>query len=162
MRSAIVLLAFASLGLAARPARAQAPRTSSQEGQDILNYPLTLPRANQLIAAVEAMTKYLVSLPNFQDRLLDSMKMTAAERRAQLETDPKAMAILKAHGLTAQDYLVGVPSLRMALMAAQAPADTPNLAVSPANLAFAKANVAQLKPKMDAADGVRPIKKAER
>ena len=158
MRSAILLLVFALLGLAAGPAGAQTPRTSSQEGQDILNYPLTLSRANQLIAAVEGMTKYLVSLPNFQDRLLDSMKMTAAQRRAQLESDPKAMAILKAHGLTAQDYLVGVPSLRMALKAAQAPADTPNLAVSPANLAFAKANVAQLKPKMDAADGIKPRK----
>jgi hypothetical protein len=110
-----------------------------------------------LIAAVEAMTKYLVSLPNFQDRLLDSMKMTAAQRRAQLESDPKAMAILKAHGLTAQDYLVGVP-LRMALRAAEAPADTPNLAVSPANLAFARANAAQLRPKMDAADGIKPRK----
>ena len=149
------VLALVFFGLTAGPARAQAPRTSSQEGQDILNYPLTLARANQLISAVEAMTKYLVSRPDFQDRLINSMKMTAAERRAQLETDPKAMAILKANGLTAHDYLVGVPSLRMALMAAQGPADAPNLAVSPANLAFAKANVAQLKPRMDAADGIK-------
>jgi hypothetical protein len=158
MRRPIVLLVFAFLVSAAGPARAQAVRSSAQEGQDILNYPLTLVRANELIAAVEAMTKYLVTLPNFQDRLLNSMKMTAAERRMQLESDPKAMAILKAHGLTAQDYLVGVPSLRMALKAAEAPTDTPNLAVSPANLTFAKANLAQLKPKLDAADGIKPRK----
>ena len=43
------------------------------------------------------------------------MKMTAAERRDSIEKDPKAMAILKQNGQTAQDYLVGVPALRMAL-----------------------------------------------
>ena len=155
----LVVLAVMCAGLtAAAPARAQTAKTPS-EGQDLFNYPLTLSRANQLISAVEAMTKYLVSLPNVQDRLLNSMKMTAAERRVQLETDPKAMAILKANGLTAQDYLVGVPALRMALMAAQGPADAPNLAVSPANLAFGRANLAQLKPKLDAADGIKPTKK---
>ena len=159
MRGTLVLLVVMFFGLAAGPARAQAPKTSAQEGQDILNYPLTLPRANQLIAAVEAMTKYLVSRPDFQDRLINSMKMSAAERSAQLETDPKAMAILKANGLTVHDYLVGVPSLRMALVAAQAPGDAPSLAVSPANLAFAKANLAQLKPKLDAADGIRTPRK---
>jgi hypothetical protein len=31
---------------------------------------------------------------------------------------------------------------------------TPNIIASPANVAFAKANLAQLKPKMDAADGI--------
>ena len=158
MRGTLVALAVMCAGLTvAAPARAQTPKTPS-EGQDLFNYPLTLPRANQLISAVEAMTKYLVALPNVQERLLDSMKMTAAERRVQLETDPKAMAILKANGLTAQDYLVGVPALRMALMAAQGPADAPNLAVSPANLAFGRANLAQLKPKLDAADGIKPKK----
>jgi hypothetical protein len=34
-------------------------------------------------------------------------------------------------------------------------ATAPNIVASPANVAFAKANLAQLKPKMDAADGVR-------
>jgi len=42
----------------------------------------------------------------------------------------------------------------MALMAAQG-ATAPNVVASPANVAFAKANLAQLKPKMDAADGIR-------
>jgi len=101
-----------------------------------------------------AMTKHLVSLPNYQDVLAKSMKMTSAERRAQLEKDPEAMAILKQNGLTSQDYLVGVPALRMALMAAQNLGSSPNVIASPANVAFAKANLAQLKPKMDAADGI--------
>jgi hypothetical protein len=102
------------------------------------------------------MTQYVVSLPDFQDRVVKAMKMTPAERRMQMEEDPKAMAILKENNLTAQEYLVGVPTLRMALMAAQG-ASSPGVIASPTNVAFAKANLAELKPKMDAADGlVRP------
>ena len=103
---------------------------------------------------MQEMTKYLVSLPDYQDRMRKSATMTPAERAAQMEKDPKAAAILKEHSLTGRDYLVGVPALRMALMAAQGAA-TPNIVASPANLAFAKTNLAQLKPKMDAADGIR-------
>jgi len=82
------------------------------------------------------------------------MKMSPAERRTQFEKDPKAMAIVKQNGLTSQEYLVGVPALRMALMAAQGLGRPQNIVASPANVAFAKANLSQLKPKMDAADGV--------
>jgi hypothetical protein len=82
-----------------------------------------------------------------------SATMTAAERIKQLETDPRAAAILKENSLTARDYLIGIPTLRMALMAAQGAA-APNIVASPANVAFAKANLAQLKPKMDVADGI--------
>lgn len=155
MRSTIVLLMVATLGLASDSARAQASKGSSQASQAVLSYQLTLPRANQLITAMEAMTKYLVSLPDYQARLAKSMKMTPAERLAQFEQNPKAMAIARQNGLTAQEYQVGVPALRMALMAAQG-LSGPTITVSPANLAFAKANLAQLKPKMDAADGIRP------
>ena len=154
MRNTLVLLVVASFGLASHLAGGQASKTSPEERQEVLNYQLTLPRANQLITAMEAMTKYLVSLPDFQDRVVKSMKMTSAERRAQLEKDPKAMAILKQNGLTAQEYLVGVPALRMALLAAQGLANAPNIIASPANVAFAKANLTQLKSKMDAADGI--------
>lgn len=144
-----LFVAFVSLPMSA--AGQAAPAASVQ--QEILNYQLTLPRANQLITAMEAMTKYVVSLPDFQERMAKTMKMTPAERRAQVENDPKAMAILKQHNLTLQDYLVGVPALRMALMAAQG-VKSPTVVASPANLAFAKANLAELKPKMDAADGM--------
>ncbi len=138
--------------VAVGPARAQ--NLSPQQRQAILEYPLTLPVADHLITAMTAMTKYLISLPDFQERMRKSATMTAAERIAQLESDPKAAAILKENSLTARDYLVGVPALRMALMAAQGAA-TPDIVASPANVAFAKANLAQLKPKMDAADGRR-------
>ena len=155
MRSTIVLLMAALVGLASDPVTGQASKGSSQGSQAVLSYQLTLPRANQLITAMEAMTKYFLSLPNHQALTAKSVKMTPEERLAQFEKDPKAMAIAKQNGLTAQEYLVGVPALRMALMAAQG-LSGPNITVSPANLAFAKANLAQLKPKMDAADGIRP------
>jgi hypothetical protein len=151
MRIHFALLSLA-LCVAVSPARAQ--NLSPQQRQAILDYPLTLSGADHLIAAMQAMTKYLVSLPDYQDRIKKSATMTPAERIAQLESDPKAAAILKEHSLTARDYLVGVPTLRMALMAAQGAA-APNIVASPANVAFAKANLAQLKPKMDAADGMR-------
>jgi hypothetical protein len=139
------------LCVAGSPAFAQ--NLSPQQRQAILDYQLTLPTAGHLITAMEAMTKYLISLPDYQERMRKSATMTAADRIAQLESDPKTAAILKQNSLTARDYLVGVPALRMALLAAQG-ATTPNIVASPANVAFAKANLAQLKPKMDAADGI--------
>ena len=155
MRTTIwVLLLLGSWGPGTGSAQGQTPKSSAQERQEMLSYQLTLPRANHLIAAMDAMTKYLASLPDFQDRVLKSTHMTRAEQRAQLEQDPKAMAILKQNGLTAQEYLVVVPTLRMALMAAQRLAKEPAITASPANVAFAKANLAELKPKMDAADGI--------
>ena len=151
MRIRIGLLGLV-LWIAGSPVLAQ--NLSPQQRQAILDYQLTLPGAEHLITAMEAMTKYLVSLPDYQERMRKSATMTAADRIAQLENDPKAAAILKQNSLTARDYLVGVPALRMALMAAQG-ATAPNVVASPANVAFAKANLAQLKPKMDAADGLR-------
>jgi hypothetical protein len=151
MRTRIALL-WLVLCAVASPAHAQ--NLSPQQRQAILDFPLTLAGAEHLITAMQAMTKYLISLPDYQERLRKSATMTAADRIAQLESDPKAAAILKQNSLTARDYLVGVPALRMALMAAQG-ASGPNIVASPANVAFAKANLAQLKPKMDAADGIR-------
>jgi hypothetical protein len=152
MRSVLVLLIALSIG-AAGSAAAQSSRLGPEERDAILGYELTLGRANQLISAMTAVTQYLVSLPDFRDRLARSAKLTPAERRAQMEQDPKISDILKRNSLSARDYLVGVPALRMALMAAQGVA-TPNIVASPANVAFAKANLAQLKPKMDQADGL--------
>jgi len=158
MRVTAVLLVVVALGIASEAAGAQPPPMTPEHRQEVLNYKLTLPRAYQLISAMEAMTKYVVGLPDFHERMARSMKMTPAERRAQLEKDPAAMAILKKNGLAAQEYLVGVPTLRMALMVAQGIPTSPTIVASPANVAFARANLAQLKPRMDAADGV-PVRK---
>ena len=151
MRTRVGLL-WLVLCAAAYPTLAQG--LSPQQRQAILDYQLTLPGAEHLITAMQAMTTYLISLPDYQERMRKSATMTGAERIAQLESDPKAAAILKQNSLTARDYLIGVPALRMALMAAQG-ATAANIVASPANVAFAKANLTQLKPKMDAADGIR-------
>jgi len=146
-------LLLVALLVTCAPAPAGAQRGLTPEArQAIMDYQLSLPRAEHLITALDALTKYLVSLPDYQERLRKSATMTPAERAAQMEKDPKTAAILKDNNLTARDYLVGVPALRMALMAAQG-GTAPTIVASPANVAFAKANLAQLKPKMDAADG---------
>jgi hypothetical protein len=128
---------------------------AAQRRQQILDYELTMPRANQLIAAMEAMTKYVASLPDFAERLRKSATMTPAEQLAQVENDPKATAILKQNNLTAREYLIGVPVLRMALMVAQGLRQSDRIIASPGNVAFARAHLAELKPKMEAADGVK-------
>jgi hypothetical protein len=148
-----IRLGVLSLVLCVAVSSGLAQTLSPEQRQAILDYPLTLPGAEHLIAAMQAMTKYLISLPDYQERMRKSVTMTAAERIEQLETDPRAAAILKENSLTARDYLIGIPTLRMALMAAQGAA-APNIVASPANVAFAKANLAQLKPKMDVADGI--------
>jgi len=147
-----ILLVALLVTCAAAPARAQRGLTPEAR-QAIMDYQLTLPRAEHLITALDAMTKYVVSLPDYQERMRKSATMTPAERAAQMEKDPKTAAILKDNGLTARDYLVGVPALRMALLGAQGMDSGPTIAYSPANLAFAKANLKTLKPKMDAVDG---------
>ena len=152
MRTIRLALVIAISLAGVRAASAQGGLTQAQRDA-ILGYPLTLDRANHLIAAMSAVSQYLVSQPDYQERLARSAKLTAAEQAAQMEKDPKVSAILKENGLTARDYLIGVPTLRMALLSAQGLA-SPNIVASPANVAFAKANLAQLKPKMDQADGL--------
>ena len=148
MRNAMTVLLVSGILVSGQTA------TSPEQRQAILDYPLTLPRANSLIPAMEAMTRYVASLPDFKERVQKSAKMTPAQRLAQVESDPKAMAILKQNGLTAREYLIGIPALRMALLVAQGSPTGPNIIASPANVAFAKAHLAELKPKMDAADGL--------
>jgi hypothetical protein len=133
----------------------QASDAAAQRKQRILEYELTMPRANQLLTSMDAMTKYVASLPDFAERLRKSATMTPAEQLAQVENDPKAMAILKQNNLTAREYLVGVPTLRMAVMVAQGTPQSERIIASPANVAFAKAHLAELKPKLDAIDSGR-------
>src|SRR5262249_13878621 len=128
---------------------------AAERRQQILDYKLTMRRANQLLTAMDAMTKYVASLPDYAERIRKSMTMAPAEQLAQVENDPKAMAILKQNNLTAKEYLVGVPTLRMSLMVAQGLPQSDRIVASPENVAFAKAHLFELKPRMDAADGSR-------
>jgi hypothetical protein len=132
---------------------------SDEARKQILAYQLTLPRANQLIAAMAALSKQMVTAPDFKERMPKLMKMSNAERKAEIEKDPKSVAILKENKLTSDEYLVGVPALRMAMMMAQGMPASANVVASSANVAFAKANLAELKPKMEAAEGALLPKK---
>src|SRR5262245_47731811 len=75
------------LGPVTNGAQSRGQVLSPQQRQAILDYHLTLPGAEHLIEAMQAMTKYLVSLPDYQERMRKSATMTAAERIAQLESD---------------------------------------------------------------------------
>jgi len=143
------------LGLVLALAGAQAKSPAAERRQQILDYELTMPRATQLLTAIDAMTKYVVSLPDYAERMRKAATMTPAEQLALMEKDPKSAAILKEHHLTAREYLVGVPALRMALMVAQGVPQSDRIIASPANVTFAKAHLAELKPKLDAIDGGR-------
>jgi hypothetical protein len=119
--------------------------------QEILDYKLTMQRAKQLIAALPEMSRFVVSLS--PEARAKAAKATPAERLANTANNPTSAAILKRNGLTAKEYLVGVPALRMAMMIAQG-IQAPDILASPANVAFVKANLAELKPAWDAANGL--------
>ena len=145
MRVVFLFLLF-SIGLAT----AQTSLTADQR-QAILDYQLTMPKANSLASAMQQLSKYLASLPNSEERGLRLATLSPAELRALMEKDAKAMAILTRNGLTVRDYLVGTNALVMAYTIAARGVSNPYIFASPANIAFAKAHLTELKPKMDAA-----------
>ena len=148
-----VVLTVACASLLASPVLGQGT-LSEEMRKAILEYPLTLDGANHLLDAIEPMTRHVLALPNAAEVTRRSQKMTLPERIAQTENDAQSMNILRAHQLSARDYVVGVPTLRLALAAASSSsAGNDRLFVaSPANLAFAKANLTTLKPRLDAID----------
>jgi hypothetical protein len=92
-------------------------------------------------------------MPDYRERVQKIARMSTADRVEQMQKDSKAMAILKDNGLTAAEYMTGVPALRMAVLAAQGQTGNTVIA-SPSNLAFAKTHLADLKKKLEAADTV--------
>ena len=76
-------------------AAGQTPDADAAKRQAILDYQLTLKRTNQLITAMQAMSRYIVSLPDFQERLRKAATMTIEEQAAKIESDPKASSIVK-------------------------------------------------------------------
>lgn len=82
-----------------------------------------------------------------------AMKRSLLENAKAMESDAAAMGILKQNGLTAREYTVGVVALRMSLMASSSPAGAGSAIVaSPENVAFAKANLGTLNPRMEEID----------
>lgn len=131
----------------------QAQGAANPLQQEILAYRLTLPKSHSLITATREMSVHIMSQPDFQARVLRLMAMTPAAQRAEMEKDTKAMSILKSHDLTPQEYQVGAPALRMALAAAQG-MSSPSIIASPTNVAFAKQNLAVLKPRADSVEAM--------
>ena len=131
---------------------AQSPTTSTNR-EEILAYKLTLPKAHSLISATRDMSRYAMSLPDFQQRAVKMMTMTTAQQQAEMEADANLVKILKDQGLTAKEYMVGGPALRMAMLIAEGNA-SPNLYASPENLAFARKNMAVLKPRADSVEAM--------
>jgi hypothetical protein len=143
MRLAVLCLLLA-VGLASAQSLTQAQR------QAILDYQLTMPKANALSSAMEALTKYVAALPDSEGRKMRLAVMTPAQLRALMEKDAKAMAILTQNGLTTNEYLAGTNALVMAYTIAATGNANPYVFASQANIDFAKGHLSELKPRMDA------------
>src|SRR5690349_18806001 len=133
MRLAVpVLLLLAAISSAQTLTQAQR--------QAILDYQLTMPKANALATAQQALTKYVGSLPDADGRKLRLATMTPAEIRAFLEKDVKAVEILTQNGLTTNEYLAGTNALVMAYTIAATGTANQFVFASQANIDFAKAH----------------------
>ena len=155
MRSAFLFLLALSFASGQKPATTSA--MSPDVRKEILAFELNMPRADHLISALPLMSRFFMS--QSPEILAAWGKLSVAKKIANLEKSPQAMANLKPYGLSAKEYIVGVPALRMAMWRAEGVPEGPKVFASPANLAFAKANLAQLKPKWEAVDGVPQPKK---
>jgi len=140
-------VAFAAAGLLIAQKGAISPDTR----KEILRYQLSTIRADNIISTLPLMTKFFMAQP--QAVLTKWATMTPDGMIASLEKNAQTMAILKSNHLTAKDYVIGVPALRMSVWRAEGVPESAKVFASPANLAFAKANLAQLKPKWEAVDG---------
>jgi hypothetical protein len=138
------------LGVASR----QASKMTPDEHQEILDYQLTMPGANRLMSTYSQMARYFADLPveirRARTRATMGKHPTLTETITHMEKDPERMAICKRNGLTANDFIVGVRALRMALWLAEGMQASPDVFASPENLTFANANLAQLQPKWHA------------
>jgi hypothetical protein len=150
MRTFYLIPALVALGTALCAA---APADDEKE---ILNFRLTMPLANKIIAAVPGVTQIFLSVPDWKERMQKSAHASLAERTKEAENSPRTVALLKQNGLTPNEYVIGVVTLRMALIAANSKSGAmpSSIRASAENIAFAKAHYAELKPKMDAADGL--------
>jgi hypothetical protein len=155
MRRNVLLVAILALVLPAG-ARAQVAPLAPEQRQAIMDYKLSQVRAGHLITAMGEMTRYVLAQKDFKERMAKLKGTTPAQRLALIEQDTKAMAILRKNGLSAKEYVVGVPTLRMALVAASNGLRE-GIVASPANIQFAKTH-GELKARMDSVDGIRPAK----
>ena len=146
MKSAIGSLIVSAV-LLAPLASGQTSKVSEERRKEILDYQITMSRANQLIAALGELLE--LPPPDVEARERPGERMGSAER---IEKDPRAMDILKKHQLTAKDYTLGMIALQMSMMIAGGTPESPFVFASPGNIAFVKANLSDLRSKIDGAE----------
>jgi len=107
MRSAFLFLLALSFASGQKPATTSA--MSPDVRKEILAFELNMPRADHLISALPLMSRFFMS--QSPEILATWGKLSVAKKIANLEKSPQAMANLKPYGLTAKEYIVGVPAL---------------------------------------------------
>jgi hypothetical protein len=132
-------LLLASIMAAA--AGAQAPPLSPAMLAAVQGHVLTEQNVEPVIEALRELSAAMVADPDVAKASLARMKLPAEQQVRELEIDPLASRVLKAHGVSAQEYVTGV----LAFRAAAAPPGSPLAsAASPANAAFVREHAALL------------------
>jgi len=134
--AALVLLAV----LLAGPLAAQ--NLSPELTGAVRGYKLDEKGASAVVKTLEELTAYVVKNPEVMKQSAAMMKLSDAERIKQMDRDPQTAGILKANGLTARDYFVGLLAIRAASQAAGGGKEGLAALASPGNVAVLKANPA--------------------
>ncbi|MBI5018427.1 MAG: hypothetical protein HZB55_23440 [Deltaproteobacteria bacterium] len=110
----------------------------------IQGFKLDTAGANAIIKTQGELSQHVMKNPEAMKSLATTMKAPLEERIALLGKDPAQSAVLKANGLGARDYSVGLIALRAAAWAVQGRSGPLTGLASPANIGFLKANPAIL------------------
>jgi hypothetical protein len=144
------IASFASLAVSVFLAFAPIPAAAAADPDAAVlrAYPLSLDKLARFKLATDAATKAVENDPAMaaeQEAMEAEPDKTLAEKRAMFVKHPKAFAFYRQQGLTIDDVVVGTLAAANAMIAAAAPNPQPFAEyVSPAQLAFAKANMAAL------------------
>jgi hypothetical protein len=136
---------FASVLALASPAYAKGGDLDAASLNALKTYTLSMDKINAMGAAYADMAK-VPGLKEKSGHVGDNAK-TLADMEGNLAKLPQAMAILKAHGLSAHDAVVLPYALMDASMVVMYPSAAAGLAdrTSPAQIAFCKLHQAELK-----------------
>jgi hypothetical protein len=141
---ALALALLIALGMPPAPAAAQAPagfpEISAASRQAIKAYTLTPARADAITRTLSALTADAMKSPESLKVVMARAGLSLEAQAADMARDPATAAILKANGLSAQEYTTGLLAMRAAKFAG-APSPLAGLE-NAANVAFLKANPA--------------------
>jgi hypothetical protein len=108
-------------------------------------------RVEQVLTALEQLTAYTLKQPDWQSKVMATMRARFDERIAMMEADPGSSAIFKANKLTVREYMVGLLALRASWMASSGNAPALGQLATEENTAFMKSHptVAERLAKVD-------------